>query len=385
MPVSLRIDRAPITKHEKLPDGRLRVMATFSRVGPLDYLRADGSIQTEYVTADELFRQDSLDTAALAPVTLGHPDVGLVTPQNWKKYAVGSSGSTITARQDAGLVDVVYVINDADAIEAVESGRADQVSMGYQTVVERRDDKFYQTNRKYNHHALVPRGRAGASVKVHMDSGEDFAVQVNNDKEDIQMPKIKGVEVAQLVFDEYQAVLDERNTLKTDAAKYKADAEQLPKVTAERDVLQAKVDSQAQELKTKMDSAEVTQAAQARLDAFANAKPYLPKETKFDAKVAPIEWMKQALTAANPKLKLDGKSDEYVTAGFEMLATLGTSETQRQKRTDDVKATLDAAAAGGDRSGPSLERSDEDWDAQMKADEAAINAQYAGTADDKAT
>ena len=378
--MSLRIDRAPIKKYEKLSDGRLRVMATFSRVGPLDYLRADGTTQTEWITAEELFKEDSLDSAALAPVTLGHPSAGLITPQNWKEYAVGASGSKITVRQDEGLVDIVYVINDQEAIDAVQQGDTKEVSMGYQTVVEQREDgKFYQTKRRYNHHALVPKGRAGSTVRLHLDSDEDFAVQVNTDDKGVpDMPKIKGVDVPQLVYDEYMSVKEDRDSLKSKLSQIKSDAADLTKVTAERDMLQAKVDSQAEDLKTKLDADQITAAAQARLDAFDQAKPFLPKETKFDAKVEPTQWMRKAIAAANPKLNLDEKSDEYIQAAFDTLCALGTSEQQRQKRIENQKNVLDAAAAGGDHNGGSLERSDnaEYTDAQIKADGAEINQLY---------
>ena len=186
-PVSIRFDRAPLSQCERLPDGRLRVRATFSRVGPLNYLRADGTIQQEIVTADELFREDSLETAGLAPVTLGHPPDGMVTPKTWKKYAVGASGSTVLANRVDGLVDVVFVIGDEEAIEAVESGKATEVSAGYSTLVEARGDgKFYQTNRQYNHLAIVERGRAGPGVRLHIDAADDWAVmadeaELNND------------------------------------------------------------------------------------------------------------------------------------------------------------------------------------------------------------
>ena len=69
MPV--RFDLAPIVNSEQLEDGRLRVRATFSKVGPLVYVDGNGNTRTEILEADELFRADSLETAGLAPVTLG--------------------------------------------------------------------------------------------------------------------------------------------------------------------------------------------------------------------------------------------------------------------------------------------------------------------------
>lgn len=181
--MSFRFDSAPINNWEELKDGRLRVMATVSRVGELTYRQPDGSDRTEYLTADELFAPIWLDSIATAPVTLYHPPEP-VTPSNFKKYAVGMSGSKIIARQDAGLVDVLFTVVDSEAIAAIKDGTAREVSAGYSVRIEKGDDgKLYQKDRYGNHLAIVPRGRAGDSVRLHFDAADDGDVlyQVGED------------------------------------------------------------------------------------------------------------------------------------------------------------------------------------------------------------
>lgn len=373
--MSLRHDRAPIQNYEKLADGRLRVRASFSRVGALQYLRADGSIQTEIVSPDELFKTDSLETAALAPVTLGHPPVGMVTPKNWREYAVGASGSTVTARQDEGLVDVVFLIGDESAINAVESGRANQVSAGYYTELETRSDGIYQTNRRYNHLALVERGRAGPDVRLHLDSADDWAVQTDDKTDNCggRMKKFKGYEVEDAVYDMLTSMTEELIKMKGKKDSLESDA--LTQVTAQRDILQGKIDELNQQLATKLDADDVTAAAEARLNAYNAAQPYL-KEPKFDAAIEPIEWKRRAIAAARPSLKLDGKEDAYIVAAFDMLTELGLD---KQQQTKAVKATLDEAARGGNRDTPSLTETLDDDEQQVRADIAAIDAQFSYT------
>lgn len=391
--MSIRFDRAPLANTERLPDGRLRVRATFSRVGPLNYLRADGTMQTEIVTADELFREDSLETAGLAPVTLGHPPDGMVTPKTWKKYAVGASGSTVIANRVDGLVDVVFVIGDEEAIEAVESGRAAEVSAGYSTLVESRGDgKFYQTNRQYNHLAIVERGRAGPGVRLHLDAAEDWAVMADDvDKTDSKggcdcmpgMKRYKGMDMEEEVFDAFKAMEGELETLKKDMKgmipkKDSAYEEKVDALAGENAGLRTRVAALEAELGTRMDASAVEEAAQARLDAYMECLPLLPEGVRFDATLSPIEWRKAAIAAANPSVDLEGRSDDFVNG---MFSTMQVVTAKAEAKVDAAKSEgfrriLDSAAVAG-HSGSSTE-SPEDMAARQDADDIeAINQIFA--------
>ena len=164
-----RIDSVgEIKDYRETREGFLDLHLSFSRVGPLEYQRADGRIETEYLTEKELFDEESLATATGKPVTFLHPPDGMVTKDNFRHYARGSTGTKII-RNDPFAV-IVATIHDSELIEVVKSGRAKQVSAGYSTNVVKGDDgKLYQTSRCYNHLAVVPYGRAGELVKVHYD------------------------------------------------------------------------------------------------------------------------------------------------------------------------------------------------------------------------
>lgn len=387
-PLSLRFDRAPLANVERLPDGRLRVKATFSRVGPLNYLRSDGTLQTEIVTADELFRADSLETAGLAPVTLNHPPEGMVTPANWKKYAVGASGSKVTANRTDGLVEVVFVIGDEEAIAAVEDKRALEVSAGYSTLVEERSDgNFYQTNRQYNHLALVERGRAGPSVRLHLDAADDWAVMAPDEIPHTDakggcdcMKKWKGMDVSEEVFDAIQGMEEELGKMKADmkGMVHKKDSlaeEKIDALAGENAGLRTRVAALEADLSTRMDSSAVEAAATARLDAYMECLPLLPEGVRFDAGLEPIEWRKAAIAASNPNIDLDGRSDDFVNGMFSTMS-ITTAKNAAKKDVDlaaDFRRVLDSAVTKG-HSGAALKDDSDDWEAQQRADEEAINA-----------
>lgn len=409
-----RLDYGRINQHEKLHDGRLRVMASFSRVGPLKYLK-DGEIQEEHLTADELFREDSLDTAGTAWVTLGHPSVGFVTPKNSKRYAVGATGSKVIARKNDGLVDIVFMVGDEEAIEAIE--RKDnpirEVSAGYLCEMRRDGDRLYQTNRKYNHFALVERGRAGETVSLHLDGAPEWGVQIveraddsddrnfdsnrpvvdSLEKETSPMAKYRGIEMSDEAMKLVQDMEGDMATMKSDMAKMKKDSvdathvieltEARIKADARADALESKNKELEASLENKMDADQVKAEIKARLDAWGAAMPFLGKDAKFDSSDDVLTIQCKAISAQRPNLKLDKLATKYgenfpvyVQATFDSLEAPKTEESSTGKsgqRSDAFAAALAKAQVGGDRSGSSAERSDDDdseqarYDADMEA------------------
>ena len=64
---AFRIDKVPIVHYEELEDGWLKVVASFSRTGPLTYFDQAGQAIQEYLTAEELYDEESLATEAQTP------------------------------------------------------------------------------------------------------------------------------------------------------------------------------------------------------------------------------------------------------------------------------------------------------------------------------
>ena len=167
-----------IQSFRETPEGFLDLYLSFSRVGPLEYQRSDGRIETEYVTSEELFDEESLATATGKPITYLHPPEQ-VTSHNFWKFARGATGTKIL--RDDPFVTIVGTVHDAGLINIIKSGKAREVSAGYNVeVVKKSDGKLYQTARRYNHFSIVPEGRAGSEVRVHYgDSNDMFETSPN--------------------------------------------------------------------------------------------------------------------------------------------------------------------------------------------------------------
>ncbi len=166
-----RIDAARVTL---TPQGFLRVSGNLTRIGVLDYYRADGSRFRELRLPDEVFRSDSLDTIKLAPVTDLHS--AMVSPANVDKLQIGVVGEDVG--HDDRFVTGSALIQRQDAIDAVRSKRRCELSPGYRCYVEPtagewNGQKYDGIQRAivYNHLAIGPKnwGRAGPEVALRLD------------------------------------------------------------------------------------------------------------------------------------------------------------------------------------------------------------------------
>lgn len=347
--MALRFDGSRIAKARKTPQGFVRVDARLTRVGVLEYRRADGSVQRELRTPEEVFKADSLATLTSAPVTERHP-TEMVTPVNVRKLRVGGAGE---ARKDGSFVVSELQVEDADVIAKVDSGELQEISCGYHCKLDATPGVWQgqsydavQREITYNHVALGPKGwgRAGSEVSLRLDSltSEEADRAANFDSEDYtgnnkgvgipdtqnhrtQMLKVDGIEI-KLDGAEAQTVeqaIAKRDALvaqlQSDAVAAKTAAESaLAKATAERDVLKGKLDAATA-------PATVAAAVAARVSLEQSARKVLGADAKFDGK-SDSEVRSAALAKACPELKLDGKDEVYVTAAFE-LATTGAVKT----------------------------------------------------------
>lgn len=349
-----RLDSGIIHKAEKTPEGFLRFYANFSKVGELRYLKNDGSIQTEHLTEEELFRDDSLQTLVLQPVTLNHPEVGLVTPENSRQYQRGLTGDRIV--KNYPYATIIGVATDRETIDAIESG-TNQISAGYTCKIrERSDGTFEQYDRVYNHIAVVPTGRAGSDVRIHLDSEEDFAVQISEgiptptDQVDLPLidrkdsPKMTIVTLGNRNYnidgDDAPKLADAVATLLTEHAETltkhdadlttaksatvaetkRADAAEakLEVVSAEKTQLTQKLDAAEQ---TRMDADQISTEVEARLGTWQIVLPLLRQDAadfQPDYKLSVSEIQKLAIAKKFPEIKLDGKSDDAISAMWEL-------------------------------------------------------------------
>ncbi|UCC71315.1 MAG: DUF2213 domain-containing protein [Gemmatimonadota bacterium] len=249
--------------------GGLILDAFISKPGVLVYKRADGSEVRELVTAETLHETMSLDSARLAPVTVDHPNDGVVTAQNYEQLAVGMVGERIDIAED-GRVRMTLNIASERGVKAIE-GRLDgqrrrEISAGYFVNIDETPgvhpefgqyDRI-QKDRMYNHIALVQAGRAGPSVHVRADE----AHRTLDEGDDVDIKELKArLEDEQKARETLQARLDAMDAEKS--ASIKADFDAM--VTRIDDLEAALTDALAEPSdEEKAEAAKV--AAQARQD-----------------------------------------------------------------------------------------------------------------------
>jgi len=334
-----RYDAASLSPSPKSAAGYLRVPGKLTRVGILPYLQTDGTIRKELRSAEEVFHPDSLDSLRLVPVTHGHPQDGLDAGKA-RAHARGAVGDVVTA--DGDYVTATVGVFDGALIEAIERGES-ELSCGYRcdldmTPGEWNGEKYdaKQINIRYNHLAVVPRGRAGHDVALKLDSA---------DQQEGRMAVLK---IGGKDFDCSQEVADAFNALAKDseaaASKAKADA-------ADRDVQKARADAaEATAQKAKAEQPDVRALVKARVALEREATEFVSVD-KMDA-MDDVAIKAEVVKALLPTMNLDGASEARVNVAYEAAiasrpskSVEGLSAIQATQRNDNKQSARDQMLA----------------------------------------
>lgn len=366
-----RFDSSPLGKFQRTQVGGLRIPARIARTGILVYRNPDGSVRSrELRLAEEVFRQDSLDTLAHAPVTRGHR-YGMIDPHNWK---AASLGHVDAIREDGKFVGADLLLNDADAIAAVERRELSECSAGYRCRLERTSGEWngerydaIQRDITYNHVAVLPPGggRAGADVGLRFDSNDDAG---NGDEEPMSEKIIIKMDGKDLEYGSKAHI--EHLESRFDAAET-AHKATVATLTSEKDALQgrldasesaakkAKVDAEALAEKEKKEQEEKSKRKRKLRRAARNALRALEDieddedEDKMDAledeldALSDRDVMIRVLRADSKDLDLTGKSDDYIQARFDAAIEKADEKTaaSKQERQDGIDSVARAAEA----------------------------------------
>lgn len=316
-------------------DGSIRGRARVTRTGVFVYRNPDGTLRRELRHPEDVFARDSLDSMKMIPITILHPtsNEGLVTPQTHRSLSVGFTGENVGV--DGKFVDIPVTIPIQDGIDAVNNDGLQELSLGYTF---ERDDQpgtfdgenydYRQRNIRYNHLALVKRGRAGAEVRLNMDDGTEVVneIAVNYDennvkpiKKEYRMPDVM-INLDGLTYtvpaevDHYiknrQTALDCANN---EVSTLKADVQ---KANGERDAARA-------ELKVAQDAASpavIAQAVKARVELETIALDVLDEETaKTISALSNRDLKVSVIKAKLPDLSIAADAnDDYVNAIFDV-------------------------------------------------------------------
>lgn len=355
---NLRIDTCRLDKHEITDEGFLKTKAYATRTGIFLYLMDDGTLRREYRPAEEVFKADSMNSLKGKPITNDHPSE-FVTSLNSRYYSVGLTGDSTKKEKVDGEADeflgVPLTVTDQETINNIRVDGKVEVSCGYTCDVFEEAGEYngepydtIQRNIKYNHLAVVDRGRAGPNAKLRLDSfskkdGESLGVQrlesdLKNDtrKEDDMKEvefKLGGIKYKTDDSGMAQSVLklaEDHEALKTD----------LKEVQTEKETLQGKCDELEKtitDLKKEVEDSkpshsELLKMAKDRADLETVASEVMDKEFKAD-ELTDIE-IKKAVVEKHADCSLEGKTDAYVEGRFDSFKANFSKE---NKAKEDVK------------------------------------------------
>jgi hypothetical protein len=333
-----RYDVGRLDKPQKTPQGGLRAQGFLTRTGVFIYDGPNGPVK-EYRPPEEVFHADSLATLPGAPLTAGHPR-GFVSPDNFSDHAVGHVGDEV--KQDGGYVAAFVTVQDRRAIKAIESGQR-ELSCGYACRI---DDapgttptgEAYdrvQRDIRYNHVALVAKGRAGADVRLRLDASGDqtFPHEVRMDtKEQTKVERIDGVDYELGTPPHADAVkrrdaADKKRAADFDVLKARCDAAESKLADAEKKLAEA------------TDVKRIDGMVAVRAALFERARAVLGAEAKLDG-LTERQIQEQVVAKLAPKIKCEGRSDEAVATLFEAFAT-----TERADAAATAQVRVDAHRA----------------------------------------
>lgn len=311
-----RFDTVVITA-TKTNEGFIRDAPIIGRVGIMRYQNADGSDRYEYRPPEEAFNEDSLASLEGKPITVGHQ--GMVTASN--AGSIQPIGSVLSAgRKDGDNIRADVMIYNLPT-------SARELSCGYtldidETPGETPDGKHYdavQRNIRYNHVAIVQKGRAGIA-RLNMDGSQDFMFEDDTTGGSKSMSEnMKKVRVDSGI--EYDAA--------PEVAVYVQSLEQ--KVTeskANMDTLQAKYDAAISDLeKAKKDAKDAEEERKKAFDAAVSTRVEMldvAKKHKIEKadSMADIDIKKAVIKSVRgDSFDLTDKSEEYINAAFDMAKT----------------------------------------------------------------
>ena len=315
-------------KMTRTPEGYLRGDAVVSRTGVFEYTNADGSTRYELRHPDDVFNADSLATLQQIPVTLEHPPM-MLDATNAKRYQVGHTGDRVDTKSEGHIV-VGFTITDSSAVNAVDTGRMKQLSLGYRLDLKEEagtyQGKAYthrQTNIRYNHLALVPEARAGAVATINMDGMLHFSYNTeepNTLTTPDPKPRLEPIRLDGIAYEGSPEVVKHIAKLETanaDAGKSLDEMKkQLDAAKGKYDALKAEFDEMKKGEGNK-DSL-VAEAVTARLALITSARKLTANTDGMEA-MGSRDIMVRAIQAKATDFNADGKSDEYVQGRFDTL------------------------------------------------------------------
>lgn len=188
---TIRIDSNDSTYYTK--EGYLIDRPILTTCGIFEYKNKDGSIRRELRLPEHVFAKESLASYKGKPIIVTH-DVGKVTKNNVSQVEIGTILSE--GYQDGNNVRAEIVIHDTDTMRR---SNLKELSLGYSLNLIEEPGEYngehydaIQTNIVINHLALVRSARAGEIAKLNIDNKDEEVLKGGikmNDKEETLSPE----------------------------------------------------------------------------------------------------------------------------------------------------------------------------------------------------
>lgn len=321
----IRFDSIKIPKMERTPEGYLRGEAIVSRAGVFKYRNADGSIRGELRHPDDIFTEESLDSLRMIPITNDHPPE-FVNASNASKYQIGQTGERYDIDNDQIIVSMT--VTHQDAINAIEAGKV-ELSMGYTVDLKPESGNYdgekydaRQLSPRYNHLAIVKKGRAGPVARLRFDDASELVA--SNLEERKKLTNLEGINMKE----DNEGIIA---TLKADKSKIESKLEVLE---AKLDLAEKEVILAIEELKKEKElkSDEIIAAkVMDRVELITKAKPFLNEQESL-LKKTDREIMESVVNMLHTdSVDFTERSDDYVRGVFEACVFVESAKASMNK------------------------------------------------------
>jgi len=351
--------------------GFLHVNVTLCRSGIQEYVGRElgltgndaGKFFNVLRPPDEVTKQESLDTYKNLVVTDEHPNKRWVDLENVKFLQRGQvSNIDIDNSQDEVHLKGSMVITDQGLIEKAQNGKV-EVSLGYAFKLVAEDGvyngvsyQFKYTDMIANHLSVVSKGRCGSSCSITNDKKHDIIVDEIKKQQGVPVKvKINGKEfdvsdeIAEALKAERKSSTDEMDEVKK---KVEDEADKVEETEKSNDALQAKVDTLEGKLSkandSQMSDADLNQMVTDRANLVAFARGVIGNDEMPDT-TCPMA-IKTAVVEKHFNISVDGKSDAYIDARYDMVQEdQVAADASVKKLADDMKKDIDEKKIGNDK------------------------------------
>lgn len=375
--VSFQIRRD--SNYQITPEGYLIVRAYATRTGVFDYYTKEGKLYKEYRPKTEVFDPNSYNTLKNQPITKLHPKK-MLDSASVTKFLKGLVLEDIGVEEDT-YIAVTLKVMDREVVDLILSGKMTELSCGYfcevvdgkGTTPEGLEYDGIQMNIRYNHLALVPKGRAGNQVGIKLDAEGCSIFDDEEEKSTLQCTFATNEKTIKTDAEKGAKQMDFIYKGKTYKLDNEADRAELAKVLKADEAAgilnQSKIDAlqvEVEILKTKKTDSpdELTE----KLAFLAEVSQYIKADTALEelAKNSPKTNKIQAVKDNFPKLELkEDDSDARIDTAYEIMKS---SISPKKVKKDAAKpamtkcpecgATLDKCAPKDTKDGEDATKTD---------------------------